>query len=59
MCIRDSFESAGRYVLPAFPAFALIAGLSSRRDLFRSLLVLSAAAQAVYIWAFVHWYWAG
>jgi hypothetical protein len=54
-----TFESAGRYVLPAFPAFALIAGLSSRRDLFRSLLVLSAAAQAVYIWAFVHWYWAG
>jgi hypothetical protein len=54
-----TFESAGRYVLPAFPAFALLAGLSSRRDLFRSLLVLSAAAQAVYVWAFVHWYWAG
>ncbi|MGZ6970436.1 MAG: mannosyltransferase family protein [Thermoanaerobaculia bacterium] len=54
-----TFESAGRYVLPAFPAFAVLAGLSSRRDLFRSLLVLSAAAQAVYVWAFVHWYWAG
>ena len=54
-----TFESAGRYVLPAFPAFALLAGLSSRRDLFRSLLVLSATAQAVYVWAFVHWYWAG
>jgi hypothetical protein len=54
-----TFESAGRYVLPAFPAFALLAGLSSRRDLFRSLLVLSAAAQAFYVWAFVHWYWAG
>ena len=54
-----TFESAGRYVLPAFPAFALLAGLSSRRDLFRSLLVLSAAAQAVYVWAFVHWYWVG
>jgi hypothetical protein len=54
-----TFESAGRYVLPAFPAFALLAGLSSRRDLFRSLLVLSATAQAVYVWAFVHWYWTG
>ena len=54
-----TFESAGRYVLPAFPAFALLAGLSSRRDVFRSLLVLSATAQAVYVWAFVHWYWAG
>jgi hypothetical protein len=54
-----TFESAGRYVLPAFPAFALLAGLSSRRDLFRSLLVLSSVAQAVYVWAFVHWYWAG
>ncbi len=54
-----TFESAGRYVLPAFPAFALLAGLSVRRGFFLSLLVLSAAAQAAYVWAFVHWYWTG
>lgn len=57
-----TFESAGRYVLPAFPAFAVLAGLNSlpsRRDLFRALLVLSGLAQVVYVWAFVHWYWAG
>jgi hypothetical protein len=57
-----TFESAGRYVLPAFPAFpafALLAGLAARRDLFRTFLVLSALAQAIYVWAFVHWYWTG
>jgi hypothetical protein len=54
-----TLESAGRYVLPAFPAFAALAALTSRPDLFRSLLALSAAAQAVYVWAFVHWYWTG
>ncbi len=54
-----TFESAGRYVLPAFPAFAALAGLEKRRDLFISLLALSGLAQAAYIWAFVHWYWAG
>jgi hypothetical protein len=54
-----TFESAGRYVLPAFPAFAALAGLGRRPGLFRSLLVLSGLAQAAYVWAFVHWYWAG
>jgi hypothetical protein len=57
-----TFESAGRYVLPAFPAFAVLAGLQgnpARRDLFRALLVLAGLAEVVYVWAFVHWYWAG
>ena len=56
-----TFESAGRYVLPAFPAFAVLAGLrrSARRDFFRALLVLAGLAQVVYVWAFVHGYWAG
>ena len=54
-----TFESAGRYVLPAFPAFAVLAGLGTRRDLFRALLVLAGLAQVAYVWAFVHWYWAG
>ena len=57
-----TFESAGRYVLPAFPAFAVLAGLDglpARRDLFRALLVLAGLAEVVYVWAFVHWYWAG
>jgi hypothetical protein len=57
-----TFESAGRYVLPAFPAFAALAGLSgipAWRGLFRALLVLAGLAQLVYVWAFVHWYWAG
>jgi hypothetical protein len=54
-----TFESAGRYVLPAFPAFAALAGLEKRRDLFISLLALSGLAQAAYVWAFVHWCWTG
>jgi hypothetical protein len=54
-----TLESAGRYVLAAFPAFAVLAGLAHRRGLFVALLVLSAAAQAAYVWAFVHWYWTG
>jgi hypothetical protein len=54
-----TFESAGRYVLPAFPAFAALAGVEKRPGLFRSLLVLSGLAQVAYVWAFVHWYWAG
>lgn len=54
-----TLESAGRYVLPAFPAFAALAGLSVRRGLFRALLALGGVAEALYVWAFVHWYWAG
>jgi hypothetical protein len=54
-----TLESAGRYVLPAFPAFAVLAGLSRRRDLFRAALALGGIAGALYVWAFVHWYWAG
>jgi hypothetical protein len=54
-----TFESAGRYVLPAFPAFAALAGLSARRGLFRALLALSGFGAILYVWAFVHWYWAG
>ncbi len=54
-----TLESAGRYVLPAFPAFAALAGLARRRGLFRALLAASGLAGTVYVWAFVHWYWAG
>jgi hypothetical protein len=54
-----TLESAGRYVLPAFPAFAALAGLSDRRGFFGACACLSAVAGALYVWAFVHWYWAG
>ena len=54
-----TLESAGRYVLPAFPAFAALGGLSRRRDLFRAGVLLSGTAAALYVWAFVHWYWTG
>jgi hypothetical protein len=54
-----TLESGGRYVLPAFPAFAVLGGLSARPALFRALLLLSLAAQAAYVWLFVHWLWAG
>ena len=40
-------------------AVAVLAGLAARRDLFRTFLVLSGLAQAIYVWAFVHWYWTG
>ncbi len=54
-----TLESGGRYVLPAFPAFAVLASLSSRPPVFRVFLVLCAMTQAVYVWLFVHWLWVG
>jgi len=57
--LTGTLESGGRYVLPAFPAFAVMAALSERPRLFRALLALAVAAQAVYVWLFVHWLWVG
>ena len=54
-----TLESGGRYVLPAFPAFAVLGGLAERPALFRPLLALSLAAQAAYVWLYVHWLWVG
>jgi hypothetical protein len=54
-----TLESGGRYVLPAFPAFAVLGGLARRPSIFRVLLVLCAVTQAVYVWLFVHWLWVG
>ncbi len=54
-----TLESGGRYVLPAFPAFAILSGLAARPALFRSLIALSLGAQAVYVWLYVHWIWVG
>lgn len=57
--MTGTLESGGRYVLPAFPAFAVLGALAARPALFRSLLALSFAAQAVYVWLYVHWLWVG
>ena len=57
--LNGTFESAGRYVLVAFPAFAALGGICRRSSTRRLLLVGSLIAQAAYIWTFVHWYWAG
>ena len=55
-----TLESAGRYVLPAFPAFAVLAALSDRSSIFfRSLLASFALVQAAYAFVFVHWLWVG
>ena len=54
-----TLESGGRYVLPAFPAFAVLAGIAARPALFRALLALSLLAQAGYVWLYVHWLWVG
>ncbi len=54
-----TLESGGRYVLPAFPAFAVLGSLAARPVLFRALLAVSFATQAVYVWLFVHWLWVG
>jgi hypothetical protein len=54
-----TLESGGRYVLPAFPAFAILGGVAARPALFRALVALSFGAQAVYVWLYVHWLWVG
>ena len=54
-----TLESGGRYVLPAFPAFAILGGVAARPRLFRALAALSLAAQAGYVWLYVHWIWVG
>jgi hypothetical protein len=54
-----TLESAGRYVLPAFPAFAVLGGLSIRPSFFRVALILGLLLQAVYVAVFVNWIWAG
>jgi hypothetical protein len=54
-----TLESGGRYVLPAFPAFAALGELSERRGLFAGLLGLCLLSQAAYVWVFVNWLWAG
>jgi hypothetical protein len=57
--LSGTFESAGRYVLGAFPGFVMLGALAQKPALARVALVISAAAQLAYVWAFVHWYWAG
>jgi hypothetical protein len=54
-----TLESGGRYVLPAFPAFAVLGGLAARPAVFRALVALSLAVQAGYVWLYVHWLWVG
>lgn len=56
--LTGTFDSGGRYMLPAFPAFAAVAGLARLR-VFWLLVLLSALLQAVYVFQFVHWGWAG
>ena len=54
-----TLESAGRYVLPAFPGFPVLGSLAATPPLFRALLALGFLTQAAYVWVFVHWLWAG
>ncbi len=54
-----TLESAGRYVLPAFPAFAILGGLPVRPSFCRVALVLGLLLQAAYVAVFVNWLWAG
>ena len=54
-----TLESAGRYVLPAFPGFPVLGSLAASPRLFRALLALGFLIQAAYVWVFVHWLWAG
>lgn len=54
-----TLESSGRYVLPAFPGFAVLAGLQRFRLAWPLWLVASAVAQAVYVFLFVNFIWTG
>lgn len=54
-----TLESAGRYVLPAFPGIAVLAGLPLARPLRAPAAVLALAVQAAYVFVFVHWLWVG
>lgn len=54
-----TLESSGRYVLPAFPGFAVLAGLRRFRLAWPIWLVASLVAQAVYVFLFVNFIWAG
>lgn len=54
-----TLESAGRYVLPAFPAFALLASSPVPPPLRLPLLAGAAIVQAAYVFVFVHWLWVG
>lgn len=58
--LSGTFESGGRYVLIAFPAFAAAVDiLARRRRTFILVLSLSMLTQAVFAWRFAHWYWVG
>ena len=57
--LSGTLESSGRYVLPAFPAFAVLGGISRFRVAFPLWLVACAGAQAVYVFLFVNWVWTG
>jgi hypothetical protein len=57
--LTGTLESTGRYVLPAFPAFAALAQLHRRPILWAAILSGCAVAQVAYVFVFVHWLWAG
>lgn len=58
--LTGTLESGGRYVLPAFPAFAALAVLLHRHPAaLRAWLAASAALQIGFTWSFVHFLWAG
>jgi Mannosyltransferase (PIG-V) len=57
--VSGTFESMGRYVLPAFPAFVALGTVANRRALFGLYLAASFLVQVGYVWAFVNWYWTG
>lgn len=54
-----TLESAGRYVLPAFPGFAVLAGLPLAKRLRVPAIAAALLVQAAYVFVFVHWLWVG